>query len=151
MNKPLGADELKTPGTRAIVIGAGFGGLALAIRLQSDGSVRLLGGSLYFDSTPFAGGGTAPAAIAVDTVLGRITHEGTQFLATVAAGSVAVKVREGRARLSGDRVDATVDAGEALLLAADGRVERIRPGSGPPTSRPRSTSRGARRRTCSAG
>ncbi len=37
MNRPASADELKTPGSRAIVIGAGFGGLALAIRLQSAG------------------------------------------------------------------------------------------------------------------
>jgi len=37
VNRPLGADELKTPGSKAIVIGAGFGGLALAIRLQSAG------------------------------------------------------------------------------------------------------------------
>ncbi len=68
MNKQISADELTTPGARAIVIGAGFGGLALAIRLQSAGIATTIlekrdkpGGRAYVyekDGFSFDGGPT---------------------------------------------------------------------------------------------
>lgn len=122
-------DELSTADDARMALAWGGGSLrfdaATRIRLQADGAVRLLHGALYFDSTPYGAAGPVPGSIVIETPRGRISHLGTQFLASVAGETVRLQVREGEVRIAGRGVDLAVDAGEAVSIGADGDVERL--------------------------
>lgn len=123
-------DRLATGRDTRIALAWGSGSLRLdratRVRFLEGGAVRLLTGSLYFDSTPFGADAVTPARLEVVTPLGRIRHDGTQFLARVADERLTVSVREGRVHVVGDSIDVAVDEGEAIEAGGDARFERRR-------------------------
>ena len=99
----------------------------VSLRLDEGTSLRLLGtsrvalaaGALYLDAAPGRSG------FVVETPLGPVTDEGTQFEGRLTAGGLRLRVREGRVTLHGSGGAERVAAGEELR-AEDGRFERAR-------------------------
>jgi ferric-dicitrate binding protein FerR (iron transport regulator) len=91
------------------------------VELVSEHSVRLLGGSLYFDSS--TSGGEA-AALSIQTPAGEVLHTGTQFMLDVRGEELVLSVREGQVKVTGDDFELTVEAGEQLDIGITGPAGR---------------------------
>lgn len=105
---------LRLPHGASLRLDAGSGA-----RLRSAASIALLQGALYVDSGSAPGG--APP-IEIDTPLGRVTEEGTQFDVRLSGGTMSLRVREGRVSLNrGGRVYAAA-AGRQLTVDSGGKV-----------------------------
>jgi ferric-dicitrate binding protein FerR (iron transport regulator) len=115
------------------LVDSGSGRLALrtasgaSLRLDARTRVRLLGtsaialeeGALYLDTPPDDHG------FVVETALGRVTDEGTQFEARVTEGALRLRVREGRVVLGAQGRAVRAEAGEELRISRTG-AERSR-------------------------
>lgn len=130
--------EFSDPGNvvsgQAIVTGAGAG-LALAwsnggslrvdentrVRFLSADSVYLQSGRVYFDSRPAVLAApvlTADAGrLEIQSDHGRVTHIGTQFIASVDPETLTVSVREGEVAIDGAFYDVTAASGQQVTLA----------------------------------
>lgn len=90
------------------------------VEFRSDTSIFLHSGRVYFDSTPsplLAGGDITDAAkFVIETEYGVISHVGTQFMATVEADKLTVRVREGRVAIEGLYYDAVVEPREKVIF-----------------------------------
>ena len=111
------------------------GGLALAwrnggsLRLDRNTTVEftdtttvtLHEGRVYFDSMPsdlIAGARRAePGSFVIDTVLGQVTHVGTQFVTGIDDERLQVSVREGRVEVTGQYYERTAERGERIEFA----------------------------------
>jgi ferric-dicitrate binding protein FerR (iron transport regulator) len=95
------------------------------IEFSSAHSVRLVTGSLYFDSaaTPTSGAAN-PGALSIQTQFGEVLHVGTQFMMRVEGDEVALSVREGQVIVTGDGFELVVNPGEELHLGVDGQRSR---------------------------
>jgi ferric-dicitrate binding protein FerR (iron transport regulator) len=91
------------------------------MELVSEHSVRLLGGSLYFDSST---SGREAAALSIQTPAGEVLHTGTQFMLDVRGEELVLSVREGRVKVTGDDFELTVEAGEQLDIGVTGPAAR---------------------------
>ncbi|MGB5579250.1 MAG: FecR family protein [Woeseia sp.] len=121
-------DELATSQGTRLALRWDSGSLRLnentRVRFDNAETLSLLSGQLYFDSTPFDAGNTAPGRIAINTALGRVSHLGTQFQVGMLADELSVSVREGQVHIAGERIDVTLVKGEGMALATDGHFER---------------------------
>ncbi len=91
------------------------------VELVSQRSVRLVAGSLYFDSAASAG---AAGALSIQTPAGEVLHTGTQFMLDVRGDGLVLSVREGQVKVTGDDFELTVDAGEQLDIDIAGLTAR---------------------------
>ena len=84
------------------------------VEVLNERSVRLVEGSVYYDSVASSGGSVARsgAALSIETPAGDVLHVGTQFMVSVDQDDVVLRVREGQVTVSGRRV------------RADGRLRR---------------------------
>lgn len=94
------------------------------VEFVSADTVALLQGGVYYDSRQFGHESEPSALIRVDTPIGRITHRGTQFLASTDGDNVIVSVREGTVHVRGATVDVSVAAGETFEIGTDGHSSR---------------------------
>ncbi|NNE60827.1 MAG: FecR domain-containing protein [Woeseia sp.] len=121
-------DELATVGDTRIALSWDGGSLRLneetRVRFDNARTLTLLGGAIYFDSTPYGNPVATAGLIEIDTLLGRVSHVGTQFQVGVSDAELQVSVREGQVHVAGDRVDVTLVKGEGMALSTDGRFER---------------------------
>jgi ferric-dicitrate binding protein FerR (iron transport regulator) len=92
------------------------------VRVRSDREFSLERGAIYVD---LRGEPTRPApSIRIDTPVGTIEDEGTQFAARFEGGSLSVQVREGAVTLSAPAERSVAQAGQTLSLDASGRILR---------------------------
>lgn len=94
------------------------------IRFVSPDAVRLVSGSLYFDSLPYDRKDEEPPLFSVETVAGRLSHVGTQFMATVKGEDVSLGVREGQVLVDGPKFKFLAQPGDRLIINADGMREK---------------------------
>jgi ferric-dicitrate binding protein FerR (iron transport regulator) len=92
------------------------------LRVRSDREFSLERGALYVDlrSEPTR---LAPS-VRIDTPVGSIEDQGTQFAVRFAGDSLSLQVREGAVTLSSPSGRAVAKAGQALTLDASGRIVR---------------------------
>ena len=92
------------------------------VEILSADNVRLLAGTVYFDSGKTDPNINAPHPLTIETPRGPVTHVGTQFLVAVDIDEVSVSVREGSVRFNNPRTTALVDAGEQLSINRSGNA-----------------------------
>lgn len=117
-------ETIKTDRNAHVGLSWGNGG---SLRLDQDTEVRFVAadrielhrGRVYFDSLPESG---RPAALAIATEEGVVTHVGTQFMAAVDDASLTISVREGEVRVDGYH-RLTVGAGKQTRLAGSSQPE----------------------------
>ncbi len=96
------------------------------VEFTSENSVYLRFGQIYYDS----GGDTAAAitgsALEIETEHGRVQHLGTQYMTTVEARDLVVRVREGRVSVDGSYATAAVaEAGQQVTISGSARPETL--------------------------
>ena len=92
------------------------------LRVVSGRSFVLEHGAVYVDSGGEHVGGTMP--IRIDTPLGTIEDQGTQFEARLDAGSLRVRIREGAVTVHTRAGPLAAHAGQMLSVDPSGRNER---------------------------
>jgi ferric-dicitrate binding protein FerR (iron transport regulator) len=120
-------DEVKTGADARVALRAPSGhSLRLdtdtTLRVRSDREFSLERGALYVDSR--GEGGSPRTSLRIDTAMGSIEDEGTQFAVRLAGDSLSLQVREGAVTLSAPSGRAVAAAGQALSLDASGRIVR---------------------------
>ena len=75
-------------------------------------TVFLHRGRVYFDSLGIADG----AQLVVDTTLGTVTHNGTQFMTSAGNRELVVSVREGSVKIDGRYFDETANQGKQVQM-----------------------------------
>lgn len=91
------------------------------IQFISTSEIQLVSGRVYFDSLPFDRKVDAPSSFSIDTVVGRISHVGTQFLTGVSESIVTVSVREGLVQIDSPKFVSRVPSRNEIRITADGR------------------------------
>jgi hypothetical protein len=123
----VAGDEIRTtPGARLALRRAG----GLEVRLDHDTQLAfesvdrasLAQGSVYVDAGATARGDS----FTLTTPYGEVRHLGTQYLASLAPGTLQVAVREGSIAVDSGHAPVVARAGEALAVRRDGSVERTR-------------------------
>ncbi|NOX70863.1 MAG: FecR domain-containing protein [Gammaproteobacteria bacterium] len=94
------------------------------IRFVSTSEIQLVSGTVYFDSLPYDRKTDAPNSFSIDTVAGRISHVGTQFLTGVAESIVTVGVREGLVQIDSPTFISRVPSRNRIRITADGRQSK---------------------------
>ncbi len=94
------------------------------IRLVSTSEIQLVSGRVYFDSLPYDRKVDAPSSFSIDTVVGRISHVGTQFLTSVSESIVTVSVREGLVQIDSPNFVSRVPSRNEIRITADGRQSK---------------------------
>jgi ferric-dicitrate binding protein FerR (iron transport regulator) len=88
------------------------------VALVEPNRLRLEKGAAYVDSAP----GSGASRVTIETALGLVREEGTQFEVRVDRERLTVRVREGRAVLSSGGSEKAIPAGHEGSLAADGSL-----------------------------
>jgi hypothetical protein len=123
----VAGDEIRTtPGARLALRRAD----GLEVRLDHDTQLAfesvdrasLAQGSVYVDAGVTARGDS----FTLTTRYGKVRHLGTQYLASLAPGTLQVAVREGSIAVDRGHAPVVARAGEALAVRRDGSVERTR-------------------------
>lgn len=94
------------------------------IRFVSTSEIQLVSGRVYFDSLPYDRTVDAPSSFSIDTVAGRISHVGTQFLTAVSESIVTVGVREGLVEIASPNFVSRVPSRNEVRITADGRQSK---------------------------
>ena len=92
------------------------------LRVLSDREFTLERGAVYVDLQ--RGGGRAETSLRIETAVGAIEDQGTQFAVRFDGRSLALRVREGAVRLSAPAEWSVAHAGQILTLTASGRIVR---------------------------
>lgn len=90
------------------------------IELVSHDQIRLVSGTVYFDSEPAVAASGTTAAFSIDTPFGLATHVGTQFQTRLHDDRLTLSVREGEV--------AVAAAGQRVLLPAGDEFDFDRSG-----------------------
>jgi len=90
------------------------------VRFISNEVVQLVSGTLYFDSLRHDGTANETPAFSIETVAGRISHVGTQFMTSVVGSTVTIGVREGQVLVDGQTYKSLVQPRESISITADG-------------------------------
>ncbi len=86
--------------------------------------IRLVSGTVYFDSGSAGGTSVRPGSISIRTPVGSASHIGTQFMAQVTGDSVTISVREGRVKIDRPASELVIGAGNQMEVDADGLTAR---------------------------
>lgn len=87
-------------------------------------AIRLISGTVYFDSKSMGATHGSPIALSIMTPAGSASHIGTQFMTKVVGDNVTISVREGRVKIEGSASDLFVLAGSQMNVGADGLAIR---------------------------
>ena len=88
------------------------------IEFSSDESVFLRSGQIYFDSQPATTAATTGPGLEINTDHGLVKHLGTQYMTTVNARDLIVRVREGEVSVDGAYVEQAVAvAGQQMTVS----------------------------------
>ena len=123
---PVMSGEIVRTGTDARIALAWHDGGSLRLRentaleFTTPVTVRLLRGTVYFDSGAVAAAGTPSPGLRIATLAGTASHVGTQYMLEQEDSSVTLTVREGMVELHGSSAPHTVGAGRQLTAHADG-------------------------------
>jgi len=90
------------------------------VSFVSSSVVELVSGTIYFDSLPYDRIGNETPAFSIDTVAGRISHVGTQFLTGVVDSTVTIGVREGQVLVDGPAYNALAQPRDRISITAAG-------------------------------
>jgi hypothetical protein len=94
------------------------------IEFVSAEVVRLTAGSIYYDSLPYDRNEVEAPLFSVATAAGRLTHVGTQFMASADGEAITLGVREGQVRIDGPKFNFLAQSGDRLIIDADGLKEK---------------------------
>jgi len=123
---PLAAGEtlVTGPDSRAALSWNSGGSLRIdensEVRFTSATVVQLVSGAIYFDSLPYDRTESEVPVFSIETVAGRISHVGTQFLTSVVGSTVTIGVREGQVLVDGPIYNSLVQPRDRISITADG-------------------------------
>jgi len=90
------------------------------ISFVSSSAIELVSGTVYFDSQTYDRAGNEPPVFSIDTVAGRISHVGTQFMAGVVDSTVNIGVREGQVLVDGPAYNILAQPRDRISITAAG-------------------------------
>lgn len=95
------------------------------MKLVSPERIRLVIGTVYFDSIPNSSAASEPKSFLIETPYGLVTHIGTQFATRITDDGLTISVREGEVTVESDNGRLLISAGEEFDIGRAGlREER---------------------------
>ncbi|MCZ6500714.1 MAG: FecR family protein [Gammaproteobacteria bacterium] len=90
------------------------------VSLIAYDQIHLFSGRLHYDSKSLYSDRQPLVNLLIETPYGTVRHMGTQFMAELADGALAVSVREGEVAISGASMETLALAGEQVIISESG-------------------------------
>ncbi len=90
------------------------------VSLIANDQIHLFSGRLHYDSKSLYSDRQPLVNLLIETPYGTVRHMGTQFMADLADGALAVSVREGEVAISGASMETLALAGEQVIISESG-------------------------------